>query len=685
MKDNDEMFLKCTSALLDALNYPQISLTTAKESTNPDSIQTIIFNELSDLHLKPKFKQVTTKNRLKPPCILLRKKTHPIVLLNKTDTKIIIYNPKTFKIEELEDITSLETELHFEKISNKEKMLSTTTKNWTFHLVKKFSLIFMQASALCTITNLLTMLTPIFILMIFSQINNQGVPPNITYIFIGVIIYILASFIFTVVKSYTLSFIGARLNFLISTEYFKRILTLSNNQPYNITLTKQIQQFMKIASISDNLGNEILERVFDIFYLLTMILTIYFLAGNLAAIPLITFFIFLFACIAYVPFTKKVNSQQSQTRLSVNEFLRESVANLATIKATSSEDEWMKKGKMILFEKISNNEQKSIYKNLSVSLSYSAVQIATLATIFVGVDKVINKEIDVPVLMGCVFFLWKALTPLKSIIILAQKIKDAHETTTTIDQFMNLETEEDNLQLRPSILSIKSVTLKNVTAKYQGGKRFALRGASLSLNKGETTLILGKDGSGKNSIVRIILGILQPQMGNVFINDFNQTQYNQRELRRSISISPPAKIPFNLTIKNMFELYNDQLEKKDLIFILKEFCISKAKKNFDIPIEEWDTPLSTCELKRLSIALTLVKKSSIYILKDITNGLSLEGQEIIKRILEKKRHKTTIVITSSDKSLYDISDKLIYLKEGKVEYTGNPKSFFTNISKRNAV
>ncbi len=683
MKENDLLFLKCTASLLDALGYPQLDLI----STNTDSdiddtnIYTNTFNRLSDIHLKPKLRTIRSFSRINAPCILLRKNNYPLVILKTEESIGIVYNPKNEEVEYIKSLESNSQLLNFEKINHTERRLSETTKNWTFQLLKKFTFIISQASVLCSITNILTMVTPIFILIVFSQINNNESSPDFHYILIGMIAYIAANFIFLVAKSYTLSFISARLSFLISTEYLKRLMTLEIKYSNTLTLSSQIPQFTKINKLSNGIGNEIFERIFDLLYLVIMVIIIFFLAGTLALIPLATFLVFLSSCAIYVPYTKKNNASYATNKQKVNDFLNESVTHLKTLSSTSSESTWLEKGKEILFNKVYDNEKKTHYSQTSQIISQMTVQIATLATIYLGVSKVINQELSVPSLMACVFFLWKALTPLKSILILTLKINESFETIKSIDKFMSLDLEEDNLKLRSSIINIKNIKLKSITAKYPSGNGFALRSINMQFSKNETTFIYGKDGSGKNSVINIFLGLLRPQIGNVFINDFNLTQYNLRELRKSVAISPPVKISFNMKIIELCRHYNNSISDNEIIKHFKMFKLDKIESLLSVAQKDWDYLPTLCEYKRLSIAITLLKSSSLYIFRDITKGLSPLGIEVVKDYLNKEQHKKTIIITSSDLTLINAADKIIQLDEGKLAYSGAATTFLNKYKK----
>lgn len=679
MHESDKLFLTSVDVLLDAIKHPPIIKPTLKNYEG--SIETYVFNELIEHKLLPKFKKIRNINKIKPPCILLRKKGHPIVVLNKKEGRIIAYCPKSNKLKYIDNISFFDTSLVLKKISTNDKKLSTNTKNWTFKLLKKFTTVLVQASTLCTISNFLTLLTPIFIFMIFSQVNNKTVPPNLPLISVGIIFYIFISLTFNIIKSYTLSFIGSRLNYLISNEFFKRTHTQNLEKTNNINISKQIQQLDQISHTTSNIGSEIIERTFDIFYLIIMIFIIYLLAGSLAIVPAITFLLFLSSCFIYIPFTKKVNSEYSQTKQEINSYLRESVTNIKTIQGTNSEKTWTQKGKTIFFEKIFNNEQKTNYRNISQSLSNATVQISTLITIYIGVSKVINKEITVPELMGCVFFLWKSLSPLKSVLTLSQKLRNAIDTAQMIDQFMQKKLEEDNAEIQSSILKIKKIVLKNITIKYPKSNDIILRGISLTFNKTQTTLIVDKKSNATDSIIKIITGINKAQVGDVFINEYNLSQYNQKELRKKFSISPPPKIPFNLTIKDMFHLYDENVSDEKIHSYLKEFGLLNLKDKTDETFKNISSSLSNCELKRLSIALTFCKKTRVYIIENFSNGLSKFGKQIINKKLNENKNKSMIILTSTDIESLEFVDNVILIQEGKIAFNDTTKSYSSKFAK----
>ena len=187
-------------------------------------------------------------------------------------------------------------------------------------------------------------------------------------------------------------------------------------------------------------------------------------------------------------------------------------------------------------------------------------------------------------------------------------------------------------------LPVKEITFSKINFKYSKSSKFSLKDLNFTIRTGQVTAIVGLSGSGKSSILDLLVGLFEPNSGNILINGNKLKHINLNKWQREISIVSQDTFLLNDSIINNIKFGLGKVSFKDI----KKACIESGSHEFieNLPnsyntiIGERGYKLSGGERQRISIARAFLKQSSLLILDEATSALDSKNEEFIKENIE---------------------------------------------------
>jgi ABC-type multidrug transport system fused ATPase/permease subunit len=227
-----------------------------------------------------------------------------------------------------------------------------------------------------------------------------------------------------------------------------------------------------------------------------------------------------------------------------------------------------------------------------------------------------------------------------------------------------------------SISIQQKIECKNIYFKYANKSECVLDNINLQIKVKEMTAIVGMSGAGKSTLIDILMGLLQPERGELIIDGLPISQENLLSLRSIIGYVPQEPFLFNGSIKDNLLMVNPKATEEELWdalnFSAADF-VKKLPKGLNTFIGDRGVRLSGGERQRLVLARAILKKPSILILDEATSSLDSENEGKIQEALEKLKGRLTIIVIAHRLSTIQNADQIFVLEEGKVIQNGNFK------------
>lgn len=214
-----------------------------------------------------------------------------------------------------------------------------------------------------------------------------------------------------------------------------------------------------------------------------------------------------------------------------------------------------------------------------------------------------------------------------------------------------------------------NIEFKNISFTYPDGQE-ALKDVSLTIPSGSSTALVGRSGSGKTTITKLILRIYDPADGHIFIDGFDIKNIKKEDLRRHIGIVPQEPILFNNTIGYNIgypieNVSREEIETAAKMANLHDF-ISNLEKGYDTTVGERGVKLSGGQKQRLAIARAFLFNPRIIVFDEATSHLDSESERLIQESMERLSKGKTLIIIAHRLSTIMKADKIIVLDKGEI-------------------
>ena len=370
--------------------------------------------------------------------------------------------------------------------------------------------------------------------------------------------------------------------------------------------------------------------------------------------------------------SKKV--QESLSKLTT--FSQESFSGISIIKSNTIED----KVNDFMIEFSSETKDKSVdlakFQSWFFPMMLLLIGCSNILVIFIGGNQYINGEINLGVLAEFIIYVNMLTWPVATVGWVTSIVQQAEASQKRINEFLSEKNEI--ISVNQNDYKIKGeLEFKRVSLKYPETNIEALSEIDFKINTGQSLGIIGSVGSGKSTVLELIVRNYDPDSGKILIDNKNLKDHNIEVIRRDIGYVPQTTFLFSDTIYNNINFGNINSKAEDIQYYSKIACIHddimSFPKKYASMLGERGINLSGGQKQRLAIARALIKKPQILILDDSLSALDTETEHNVIKNLKKEIKDITKIIVSHRISTIEKCDLILVLNNGKVIEYGTHK------------
>jgi len=364
-----------------------------------------------------------------------------------------------------------------------------------------------------------------------------------------------------------------------------------------------------------------------------------------------------------------------------NGILIESLNALETIKSLGASGHLRWKWE----ESTADISTKSLFtKLLTTSITNINAFLVQLSTVFVviyGVYAISEKDLTLGGLIAAVILSSRAIVPMGQFASLISNYEQAKTSYSMIDNIMNIPEERQRNKAAIHKEYIEgNFEFKNVSFFYDESKK-VLDNVSFSIQKGEKVAILGKIGSGKSTILKMLMKLFESNEGEVIVDGIEIKQIEPSDIRKNFAYVSQDTILFNGTLKeNILYKYpyeNDEtLIKATKTAQLMDF-VNQHPAGFDLSVGERGDTLSGGQKKAISLARALVGDYSTLLLDEPTDSMDVQTEKSLIKDLKNEIKDKTVLLVTHKSSMLELVDKIIVIDNGKIILQGE-KNYVLN-------
>ena len=551
--------------------------------------------------------------------------------------------------------------------------------DWFWSSLSQSKWTYIQVIIAAAVSNFLGLSSSIFIMVVYDRVVPNQAIESLIALTIGVLIALGFDFLIKTLRANFIDRAGKRADSRMSRLIFNQLMTmnLATKNEKSGALASTVREF---ESLRDFFTSATLVAIVDLPFIFLFIYIIYLIAGPIAIIPLACVPIVLITGIVVQPFLAKLSLEGMKTGMSKQGVLVETLNGLETIKATGSAGLMRKR-----FEEAADKQSDLGFRTraitqFAINSSASIQQFAQVAIIFYGVFLISDGVVTMGALIAAVILGGRTLAPLSQLANALTRVNSARTAFRTINDLMKKpkDREADDNPLSRPILD-GEIEFKNVTFTYPGSKEPTLRDLSFKIASGEKVAILGKMGSGKSTIARLLAGLYEPDVGSILIDGVDLRQIDQADIRKNIGSMLQETWLFSGTVKENIQLGFVQYDDEHILKVSKiagvDDFVSRNPSGYDLQLRERGEGLSGGQKQSINLARSILHEPSMLILDEPTSSMDAATEKVVIDNLSNWLTKKTLIAITHRNSLIRLVSRVMVIDRGVLVADDTPQKF----------
>ncbi|MEA3371004.1 MAG: type I secretion system permease/ATPase [Campylobacterota bacterium] len=563
----------------------------------------------------------------------------------------------------------------FEYDNKNSRTLQLKQKHWFWSTLKLSTPIYRDVLWASFLVNIFVLATPLFTMNVYDRVIPNNAQETLMVFTIGIVFVYLLDFLLKLIRGYLLELAGKKSDIIMSSIIFEKVLDLkmAEHPPSVGSFANNLKDFESVRSF---FTTATMTAIIDLPFALIFLAVIYYIGGLLVLVPMITMLlILLYALVIRKPLQESIESSH-EASAKKNGILIETLQNIETVKSMRMSGKMQWEWEESTGEIAEKNLKSRLLSSSIPNVTNLFIQLNTVFVVVFGVYLIQEFELTMGGLIAVVILTSRTVAPMGQAASLISNYSDAKTSYTTLNEIISREAERPAGQEfveRPRFEG--KIEFKDVCFNYPGTEVPALTNVSFVIKPGEKVAMIGRIGSGKSTIAKLILKLYEPTSGKIMIDGIDITQIDPADLRRFVSYVPQDVNLFKGTIKENIVSSEQHPDVGDIIYAAQvsgvEEFVQTHPLGFDMPIGERGAGLSGGQRQSVGIARALMKKSSVMIMDEPSNSMDQTTESRLLSKLKVELKNQTVLIVTQKLSLLDMAERVIVMHQSKVLLDGS--------------
>ena len=616
------------------------------------------------------------------PVVLLLKDKQAVILVEKhKGNKVTIVFPdsltsKTLSISDLAGKYSgyaifTKTKFEFDARSGK---YAGADKAWFWPVIKRSWKLYAEVILASLCINLFAVVSPMFTMNVYDRVVPNQAYDTLYVLALGVGSAYAFDFIMKMLRGFFIDAAGKKADVVMSAKIFSQMMGIRlEGRPEAVgSYASNVHQF---ESCREFFASATISALIDAPFILFFLSMIYYIGGSVVLVPIAMIPLVVISGLIIQRPLNKIVKESYKYSSQKQAMLVETLSSLDTVKISQAEGILQRKWEQVIGMSAKLSAKTKMLALLATSLTAFSGQIANVGVVIMGVHKIGANEITMGALIASTILTGRALAPLSQIASLLTRYHQSMTALQGVDKMMQLPTESMQSQspLFKSTLEGK-IVFDNVSFAYPKQTTPAIHEVSFTINPGEKVAIIGRIGSGKSTIQRLIARMYSAQEGKILIDNLEINQLDITCLRKNLGYVPQDVNLMYGTIKDNIKFGMPTVGDERLVELaelvgLTDF-ISKSPEGFNTQVGERGAKLSGGQRQAITIARSLLSSPQLLLMDEPTNMLDSSSEEIFKQKLRHVIKDCTLVLVTHKGSLLSLVDRIIVMDNGRVTVDG---------------
>jgi ATP-binding cassette subfamily C protein LapB len=554
------------------------------------------------------------------------------------------------------------------------EVIKLRNRHWFWGTIFSSWRIYRDVLVASFLINLFALASPMFIMNVYDRVVPNNAVETLWVLAIGVSVVYAFDFLMRLLRGYFIDLAGKKADILLSARIFEQVMgmKMSARPPSVGAFANNLREF---ESIRDFITSATITTLVDLPFIVFFLLVIWFIGGPMVFVPLVIIpIVLIYGWIIQAPLRKAV---ESSFRASAQKgaTLIETLTGIETVKHLGAESALQRKWEQLTAHIAHWGVRSRLISSSAVNVAVFFQQFSQVAVVIFGVYLVTKGELSMGGLIASVMLTGRALGPMSQYANLAVRYFQAKTALSSLNGIMEMpidRPEGKSFVSRPNLLG--GIEFDGVSFNYPDEENKALKNVSFVIKPGERVAIIGRVGSGKTTIEKLMQGLFDPTEGAVRVDGTDMRQVDPADLRRNMGYVPQDVMLFFGSVKDNILMGAQHADDADILNAAdlsgaSEF-VNRHPLGFDLPVGERGDNLSGGQRQSIAIARALVNDPPFLLMDEPTNSMDHTSEERLKKNLRDYVKNKTLVLVTHRASLLELVDRLIVMDSGRVMADG---------------
>lgn len=549
------------------------------------------------------------------------------------------------------------------------EMIPRTT-SWFRDTLKRSRGLYADAIAASLVINLIGLVVPLFVMNVYDRVVPNQATTTLWVLALGVAGAFVFDLILKTLRGLCLDLAGKKTDLIISATLFERVCGMAMKfRPARVgNFAQNIHEFQ---SLRDFLSSLTLASVIDLPFTLLILAVIALIGGHMAWIPLLAFPLAILIGLLLQRPLAEVMERSMALAAERQSSLIETLGSLDAVKTNNAESERQYQWEQTIGTLSRLELRARLLSSLAMNSTQWIQQMAGIVTMVAGVYLLIAGQLSMGGLIACYMLGSRALAPLTQVSGLLTRYQQARVTLDSINHMMSLpqERQTDERPLKREVLQ-GGIEFRQLSFSYPEQEQLALSEISLVIRPGEKVGIIGRSGSGKSSLAKLIVGLYQPAAGSLLLDGIDARQLDISDVRHNVGYVPQDIQLFSGTLRDNL-ISGARYVEDDLIVRAAELAgvhelARLHPRGYELQVGERGCQLSGGQRQNVALARALLLDPPVLLLDEPTSAMDNTGEAQLKQRLAGIIADKTLLLVTHRASMLSLVDRLIILDRGRI-------------------
>ncbi len=549
------------------------------------------------------------------------------------------------------------------------------SEHWFWGNVLENRDIYMRVAVAALLINIFALTSPIFSMGFYDRVLPNNAFSTGWVLVIGASSVYIFDILIRTLRAYFIDIAGRRFDVIIGQKLFSQVLDvrLGSRPGSTGAFANSLKEF---DSLREFFNSATMTALVDFPFSLLFVVAVWIIAGIDFALLVLFFYALVLATgyLMQLPVRRKVH-QAMKTGEQQHGLLVEALGNLETIKGIGGEGHIRAHYAHCVARASEAGQQSRFYSGMVVNFSIFIQKMSAVLIMLGGMFAIKNRTMTEGELMACIILGSRAIAPVGQMAALINRYHQARSAYRTLDGVMQqpVERPRDKKFLhRPHLKG--HFQFRDLTFSYPRAGRPVLQNVNININAGEKVAIVGRIGSGKSTLVKLMINFFEPTGGAILVDETDVRQIDPADLRRNIAYMGQDTMLMSGTIRENIVMGHLRATDEQVLKIAEltgvhEF-VRRHPMGYDAPVGERGDGLSGGQRQSVALARTLIMDTPVIILDEPTNAMDTGTENTILDNLEAYIKAKTFILVTHKPALLKAVDRLIVMDNGRVVADG---------------